>query len=129
MKNCVHISKLGLWVEIFCDLFCGHYHWYKSTESIAICKFKKFGWKFIKFLFFSFFDIKAKYYMYFFLKTNTKWKNKRFYSWVLHYFFKFLLFSNVLELKTRGLMTDKKLHIIYVMYIDFIQSFSSNHWI
>jgi hypothetical protein len=25
-------------------------------------------------------------------------------------------------------MVDKKLHIIYVMYIGFIQSFSSNHW-
>jgi len=26
-------------------------------------------------------------------------------------------------------MVDKKLHIIYVVYIDFIQSSSSNHWI
>jgi len=26
-------------------------------------------------------------------------------------------------------MADKKLHIIYVVYIDFIQSSSFNHWI
>jgi hypothetical protein len=26
-------------------------------------------------------------------------------------------------------MVDKKLHIIYVVYIVFIQSFSSNRWI
>jgi len=26
-------------------------------------------------------------------------------------------------------MADKNLHIIYVVYIDFIQSFSFNHWI
>jgi hypothetical protein len=26
-------------------------------------------------------------------------------------------------------MADKKLHIIYVVHIDFIQSSSSNHWI
>jgi hypothetical protein len=29
-------------------------------------------------------------------KTDIKWKRKRFYSWALHYFFKFLLFNNVL---------------------------------
>jgi hypothetical protein len=33
------------------------------------------------------------------------------------------------EPQTWGLMVDKKLQIIYVVYIDFIQSSSSNHWI
>jgi hypothetical protein len=33
------------------------------------------------------------------------------------------------EPQTWNLMTNKKLHIIYVVYIDFIQSFSSNYWI
>jgi hypothetical protein len=33
------------------------------------------------------------------------------------------------EPQTWSLMADKKLHIIYVVYIDFIQSFSSNRWI
>jgi hypothetical protein len=33
------------------------------------------------------------------------------------------------EPQTLGPMANKKLHIIYVVYIDFIQSFSSNHWI
>jgi hypothetical protein len=33
------------------------------------------------------------------------------------------------EPQTWGLMADEKLHIIYVLYIAFIQSFSSNHWI
>jgi hypothetical protein len=31
--------------------------------------------------------------------------------------------------QTWGPMADKKLHIIYVVYIDFIQSSSSNRWI
>jgi hypothetical protein len=33
------------------------------------------------------------------------------------------------EPQTWGLMADKKLHIIYVVYINCIQSSSSNHWI
>jgi hypothetical protein len=33
------------------------------------------------------------------------------------------------EPQTWGLMVDKKLHIIYVMYIDFIQSSLFNRWI
>jgi len=33
------------------------------------------------------------------------------------------------EPQTWGPMANKKLHIIYVMYIDFIQSSSSNCWI
>jgi hypothetical protein len=33
------------------------------------------------------------------------------------------------EPQTWGHMVNKKMHIIYVMYIGFIQSFSSNHWI
>jgi hypothetical protein len=34
------------------------------------------------------------------------------------------------EPQTWGLMANKKLHIIYVVvYIDFIQSSSFNHWI
>jgi len=77
--------------------FCGHYYWYISNESRAIWKFKNFGWKFIKNMcFFIFPAIKAKYFMYLTKKINTKWKRKRIYSWALHYFFRFLLFSNVL---------------------------------
>jgi hypothetical protein len=33
------------------------------------------------------------------------------------------------EPQTRGPMADKRLHIIYVVYIDFFQFFSSNCWI
>jgi hypothetical protein len=33
------------------------------------------------------------------------------------------------EPQTWGPMADKKLHIIYLVHVDFIQSFSSNHWI
>jgi hypothetical protein len=33
------------------------------------------------------------------------------------------------EPQTWGHMANKKLHIIYVVYIDFIRSSSSNHWI
>jgi hypothetical protein len=46
-----------------------------------------------------------------------------------------IIFSNffflimIYEPQTWRLMADKKLHIIYVVYIEFIQSFSSNHWI
>jgi hypothetical protein len=39
--------------------------------------------------------IKVEYFMYLKKKTNTKWKKKRFYSWALHCFFRFLVFSNV----------------------------------
>jgi hypothetical protein len=46
-----------------------------------------------------------------------------------------IIFSNFFclvmsyEPQTWAFMVDKKLHIIYVVYIDFIQSSSSNHWI
>jgi hypothetical protein len=33
------------------------------------------------------------------------------------------------EPQTQGFMVDKKMYIIYVLYIDFIQSSSSNCWI
>jgi hypothetical protein len=33
------------------------------------------------------------------------------------------------EPQTWGPMANKKLHIIYGVYINFIQSSSSNHWI
>jgi hypothetical protein len=41
-------------------------------------------------------------------------------------FFCLLMFY---EPQTWGPMADKKLHIIYVVYIDFIQSSSSKCWI
>jgi len=51
MKNCIHTSKLGLWVECFGEFDGGHYYWYTSIESKAIWKFKKFGWKFIIYIY------------------------------------------------------------------------------
>jgi hypothetical protein len=57
MKNCIHTSKLGLWVEFFGEFFCDHYYWYTSIELKAIWKFKIFGWKFVKNMcFFHFFQ-------------------------------------------------------------------------
>jgi hypothetical protein len=41
-------------------------------------------------------------------------------------FFSLVMFY---ESQTWGPMADKKLHVIYVVYIDFIQSSSSNLWI
>jgi hypothetical protein len=66
MKNCTHTSKLGLLEEFCGEFFCGHYYWYTLIESRAIWKFRNFGWKFIKNVyFFSFFGaIKEKYFMY-----------------------------------------------------------------
>jgi hypothetical protein len=65
MKNCIHTSKLGLWVEFFGEFFCGHYYWYTSIEFGDIWKFKKFGWKLIKkCVFFIFSAIKEKYFIY-----------------------------------------------------------------
>ncbi len=89
--------KLSLWVEVFGEIFCGHYYWYTSIESRAIWKFKNFRWKFIKNMcFFHFFSNKGKIFYVFKEKTNSKWKKKRFYSWALYYFKIILLFKNVL---------------------------------
>jgi hypothetical protein len=82
--NCIHILELGLWVEFFGEVFCGHYYWYTSNESKAIWKLKNFGWKFIKnMFFFHFFNNKGNFFYVSEKKTNTKWKRKRLYSWVL----------------------------------------------
>ncbi len=48
MENYIHTLKLRVWVEFFGETFYGHYYWYTSNESMAIWKFKIFGWKFIK---------------------------------------------------------------------------------
>jgi hypothetical protein len=67
MKNCIHISKLGLRVESFGGFFCGHYYWYTSIESRAIWKFKFLAKNSFKIFFKSIFSaIKEKYFMYLF---------------------------------------------------------------
>ncbi len=47
-----------------------------------------------------------------------------------HYIIFSIFFCLVMsyEPQTKNPMANKKLHIIYVVYIDFIQSFSSNGW-
>jgi len=129
MKNCIHTFKIGFWEEFFGEFFCGHYYWYTSNEFRAIWKFKIFGWKFIQNMCFLKKNKKGKIFYVFEEKTNTKWKRNRFYSWALHYFFKFFFLVMSYEPQTWSPMADKKLHIIYVVYIDFIQSSSSNRWI
>jgi hypothetical protein len=129
MKNYIHISKLGLWVECFSEFFCGHYYWYTSIESRAIWKFKLFGWKLIKNMcFFHFSTIKEKCFMY--LKKKPI-PNERERDFIVRYCIIFSDFFIIMsyEPQTWSPMADKKLHIIYVVYIDFIQSFSSNRWI
>jgi hypothetical protein len=130
MKNCTHISKLRLWVDFFWWNFFGHYYWYTPNESRAIWKFKIFGWKFIKNMcFFIFPAIKANYLMYFFINPIP---NERECDFVVgHYtiFSDFFCLVMSYEPQTWGPMVDKKLHIIYVVYTNFIQLSSSNHWI
>jgi hypothetical protein len=47
-ENCIYISKLELWVELFGELFYGVWYSYTSIKSRTILKFKVFGWNFIK---------------------------------------------------------------------------------
>jgi hypothetical protein len=94
-ENCIHTSKLGLWMEFFNEFFCGHYYWYTSIESRAIWKFKIFGWKFIKNMcFFHFSTIKAKCFMYFFKPILNERERDFIVSIAL--FFQICFYNNVL---------------------------------
>ncbi len=129
MKNYIHTSKIRLWVEFFGEFFCGHYYWYTLIESMVIWKLKNFGLKFIKSMcFFHFLVINTKYFMY----LKKKKPNERKKDFIVGYciiFSDFFCLLVTYEPQTWGPMVNKKLHIIYVVYICFIQSFSSNHWI
>ncbi len=82
---------------IFGEIFCGQWYYIHQLNlgsfgglkflveiSLKIC------------VFFMFFNNKRKIIYVFKEKTNIKWKINKFYSWALHYFFRFFLFSNVL---------------------------------
>jgi phosphatidylserine synthase len=62
-------------------------------------------------------------------KTITLRKRKRFYGWALYYFFIFFGMVMCHEPQTWGHVVVEKMYITYFMHIDFIQSFSYNHWI
>jgi hypothetical protein len=129
MKNCIHTSKLGLWVEFFGEFFCGHYYWYTSIEYRAIWKFKIFDWKFIKDMCFIHFFSNKKIILCIWRKNQYQMKEKIFIVGHCIIFSDFFCLVMFYESQTWGPMADKKLHIIYVVYIDFIQSSSSNLWI
>jgi hypothetical protein len=128
MKICIHISKLRLWVEFFGEFFCDHYYWYTSIEFRAIWKFKKFDWEFIKkCVLFIFSVIKTKYFMYLKKKPIPNERERDFIVGHCVIFSDFFCLIISYEPQTWSPMADKKLHIIYVVHIDFIQSSSSNH--
>ncbi len=56
-------------------------------------------------------------------------KEKEILQLGIAFFFKFLCLVMFYEPQTWSPMADKKLHITYVVYIDFIQSSLSNRWI
>jgi hypothetical protein len=123
-KNCIYISKQVLRVEFLGEFFYGIWYWYAWIKSRTILDEIPFK----KCVFFAFLNNKCiikkirK-------KTITISKRKRFYRWALHYFFSFFLFGNVLwTINMRPYGCWKTISYIF-MYINFIQSSSSNHWI
>jgi hypothetical protein len=68
--------------------------------------------------------------MYFFKKPIPNERERDFIVGHCNIFLDFFCLVMSYEPQTWGLMANKKLHIIYVVvYIDFIQSSSFNHWI
>jgi hypothetical protein len=62
-------------------------------------------------------------------KTITLRKRKNNYRWASFYFSFFFGLVMCHKPQTWGPMAIEKMYIIYFMHNDFIQLFSSNHWI